>query len=88
MPVYYINVINRNITTQNNSMTVFTPFLVSPVHSRCRGKVRSMYSKLADECHLTENLSKEWAVRLYENALMNATRYDQYNLTNHLYAGH
>lgn len=83
-----INTINRNITIQNSSMRVFTPFLASSVHTRCRGKVRTVYSKLADGCHLTENLSKEWAIKLYENSLRNASRYDQYNLTNHLYAGH
>lgn len=83
-----INTINRNITTQNNSMRVYTPFLASSVHICCRGKVRTVYRKLADGCHFTERLSKEWAVKLYETSLRNANRYDQYNLTNHLYAGH
>lgn len=83
-----ISIINRNITTQNNSMRVFTPFLASPVHTRCRGKVRTMYNKLSDGCHLTQELSNLWAIKLYENSLKNANKYDQYNLTNHLYSGH
>lgn len=83
-----INIINRKITTQNSSMRVLTPFLASSVHVRCRGKVRTSYSKLSDGCHLTRELSKLWAVKLYDNSLKNAHRYEEYNLVNHLYHGH
>lgn len=83
-----IATINRTITTQNASMNVLTPFLACPVHTRCRGRVRTMYSKLSDGCHLTTELSRLWASKIYENSLLNADRFDHYNLTNHLYAWH
>lgn len=83
-----INVINHNITTQNASMRVLTPFLANSVHTRCRGRFRTTYDKLSDGCHLSNTLSNSWANRLYENSLMNANNFNSYNLTNHLYAGH
>lgn len=82
-----IVIINRNITTQNASMRILTPFLACPVHTRCRGRVRTMYNKLSDGCHLSTELSRRWATKIYENSLLNTSRYDHYNLANHLYGG-
>lgn len=83
-----ITIINRNITAQNAAMRIRTPFLACPVHTRCRGRVRTMYAKLSDGCHLSYYLSSLWACKIYENSLINANAYDHYNLTNYLYAGH
>lgn len=79
--------INRNVDRQNNSMNISTPFLASPVHTRCRGRVRHIYGKLSDGCHLTPVLRETWASKLYENSLLNTQKYDSYVLANHMYAG-
>lgn len=68
-------------------MRISTPFLSAPVHVRCRGKVRNIYSKLSDGCHLTPALREAWATKLYENSLINLQKYDSYALTNHVVAG-
>lgn len=82
-----LEIINRNVVHQNNAMHISTPFLASPVHTRCRGRVRHMYGKLSDGCHLTPVLSETWATKLYENSLLNNQKYDSYELVNHMYAG-
>lgn len=79
--------INKHITTMNRSMRITTPFLASQIHSRCRGKVRNMYSKLPDGCHLSPFLRQIWATKLYENSLINFQKYDTYVLTNHVVSG-
>lgn len=82
-----LEIINRNVVHQNNSMHISTPFLASPVHTRCRGRVRHMYGKLSDGCHLTATLRDTWATKLYENSLLNTQKYDSYTMVNHMYAG-
>lgn len=81
-----LEMINRNVVHQNNSMHISTPFLASPVHTRCRGRTRHMYGKLSDGCHLTPALRETWATKLYENSLINNQKYDSYALVNHMYA--
>lgn len=82
-----LELINRNVVHQNNSMHISTPFLASPVHTRCRGRVRHMYGKLSDGCHLTPSLRETWATKIYENSLLNSQKYDSYAIANHMYAG-
>lgn len=82
-----INQINRNVTTLNASMNVSTPFLASSVHNRSRGKFRQTYRKLPDGCHPSRELVKTWASKLYENALINANKYDHFALVNHMFPG-
>lgn len=84
---HVVSTINKQIVTQNNSMHISTPFLSSPVHVRCRGRVRNIYSKLSDGCHLTPRLREVWATKLYENSLANLQKYDLYALTNYVVAG-
>lgn len=77
-----ITAINRHIKALNRSMQIATPLLASEVHRRCRGRYRLAHAKLWDGCHPNQELCARWADRLYENALINANRYDNYNLTN------
>lgn len=80
-----VNAINRHIKALNRSMQIATPLLASEVHRRCRGRYRLAGGKLRDGCHPSTELCERWADRLYENALINANRYDNYQLVNSMY---
>lgn len=77
--------INRIITATNNSMNIFTPFLATPVHPRCRRRNRFVYDKLYDGCHPSEELCATWTNKLFLNARRNADYYATYNLINLMY---
>lgn len=77
--------INRAITAMNFSMNIFTPFLATPVHPRCRRRNRFVYDKLYDGCHPSESLCATWANKLYTNAWRNADYYPAYTLINAMY---
>lgn len=76
--------INKYIVTQNNRMQITTPFLAAPIHTRCRGRSRHMYTKLQDGCHPSPMICQIWAEKIYENALLNLNKYDGYYLTNQM----
>lgn len=76
--------INRYIIGQNNRLHITTPFLAGPIHTRCRGRPRHMYAKLADGCHPSPQICRIWAEKSYENSLINANKYDSYYLANQL----
>lgn len=80
-----IAMINRRIFAMNWSMGIITPYLSSAVHMRCRGKLRFAPNKLADGCHPTRQLCKEWALKLRRNILANLNGYDRYSLMNNMY---
>lgn len=80
-----VNSINKHVKALNRSMQIATPLLASEVHRRCRGRYRMARGKLWDGCHPTTELCEKWANRIYENALINAHRYDNYQLVNSMY---
>lgn len=82
-----ITEINRHIITQNNRMRITTPFLAAPIHMRCRGRYRHVYSKLQDGLHPSPAICKIWADKLYENSLLNANKHDNFEFINQVYWG-
>lgn len=81
-----IAMINRRIFAMNRSVGIITPYLSSAVHVRCRGRYRFMSDKLADGCHPTRQLCREWATKLRRNILANLNGYDHYSLRNSMYS--
>lgn len=77
--------INRHITATNRSMQIYTPFLATTVHPRCRHHYRFVYAHLADGCHPTDALCARWADKLFANAMRNVDKYHSFNLTNAMY---
>lgn len=77
--------INRAITATNYSMNIFTPFLATPVHPRCRRRNRFVYDKLYDGCHPSDELCTLWANKLYVNACRNVGYFPTYSLVNVMY---
>lgn len=53
--------INRHLTAMNKSMGIYTPFLSTPVHPRCRHRYRFVYYHLVDGCHPSDHLCALWA---------------------------
>ena len=58
--------INRLVTSINERNRVVTPWLAREVHHRCKGRYRHYYQKLADGCHLTDDLRVTWSQVLIE----------------------
>ena len=58
--------INRLVTSINERNRVVTPWLAREVHHRCKGRYRHYYQKLADGCHLTDDLRVTWSQLLIE----------------------
>lgn len=79
--------INRYIVAQNNRMRITTPFLAAPVHIRCRGRYRHVYSKLLDGLHPSPAICQIGAGKLYENSLLNAHKHDNFEFVNQIYWG-
>lgn len=77
--------INRLVTAMNRSMGIFTPFLSTPVHPRCRRRYRFVYDRLVDGCHPSGHLCSIWANRLFTNALRNVDKYTTFSLINSMY---
>lgn len=77
--------INRLVTAMNKSMGIFTPFLATPVHPRCRHRYRFAYGHLVDGCHPSDNLCARWANKIFTNALRNVDKYHVFSLTNSMY---
>lgn len=77
--------INRLITAMNRSMGIYTPFLSTPVHPRCRHRYRFVYSRLTDGCHPSDELCALWANKIFANALRNVDKYSLFSLTNSMY---
>lgn len=77
--------INRLITAMNRSMGIFTPFLATPVHPRCRRRYRFAYDRLVDGCHPSDHLCYLWANKLFANALRNVDKYTTFSLINDMY---
>ena len=61
--------INRLVTYMNERNCVITPWLARVVHHRCKGRYRHYYRKLADGCHLTEDLRVTWSQLLTINLI-------------------
>lgn len=61
--------INRHITATNRSMDIYTPFLATPVHPRCRR-------------HPTDELCTRWADKLFMNAMRKVL---SFNLINYMH---
>lgn len=80
-----ITMINKQISLLNKSMAVVTPFLSSAIHMRCRGRYRTAYGKLADGCHPTLQLCREWAHKMCHSIETNIGAYDHYVLINQMY---
>lgn len=83
-----INEINKHITTQNKCMNITTPFLAAPIHIRCCKRVRHVYNKLQDGLHPSTAICKIWAEKLYENALINVNKYDDFDFSNKIYSNY
>lgn len=77
--------INRLVTAMNCSMHIYTPFLATPVHPRCRHHYRFAYARLVDGCHPSDHLCALWADKLYVNALRNVDKYTSFSLVNSMY---
>lgn len=77
--------INRHITAMNRSMSIYTPFLATPVHPRCRRRYRFAYARLVDGCHPSDHLCFIWANKLFDNALRNVDKYPTFSLVNSMY---
>lgn len=77
--------INRAITGLNRSMGIYTPFLATPVHPRCRRRFRFAYARLTDGCHPSDHLCSLWADKLFANSLRNVDKYLTYSLVNNMY---
>lgn len=77
--------INRHVTAMNRSMGIFTPFLATPVHPRCRHRYRFVYTRLVDACHPSDHLCAIWANKLFSNALRNVDKYIEFSLINSMY---